>query len=609
MSVAWTIQCSAGAVSSATSFADLNLSNLVRQLNSQTADSVSFLEGASFDSDLLFPFDSIITIKRDGVAWFAGRVAEPQRVGEPGSESLRWTAFGPWRDLEECVFQQTWPHVDSETEEEATGLRSRVILCQDDDGLRINSGQQISAALAYAITRGANLAVGTISPAIEIPWEEATDITVAEVIQRMLRWSPDCVAAFDYSTTPPTFHVRARSGLSAASFAIGSAPLSACAVAARRDLQVPGVLLRYERQDTLDEEVCSIVIPDTAGTITGLKTVISTIQLAGSSTTTLSQRITTEAWPSDLASKAWWKAHIPRLKEKDDANIGISAVTVTELDEDGEVVGELNRATYHRILLSGTVQPWMSSVETRECIVKAKLAEFSGEGEYVPGTDDDTAEIKDISFKCIATDAETGTDHDRTYHTVGNSVSGEPIPTGVAAALYAAWNQLQYAGSISLLAEDVGATSYLSRKLNLTGGRSEWASMNALVVGQTDEVDGGRTTLTLGPAKRVSPDDLISLLFRFRSRRIATGWNLRKDPKGSAVEVRSGGPAAKNEPSEGAPLFSKLRLKHKTDGTEDARLVLDPAEVKDADDYKVFQKTTDDDDLPTTQWDYLRAHD
>ena len=83
----------------------------------------------------------------------------------------------------------------------------------------ISTGAQIIEALGWALKPFTDAAapapfqIGTVTPALVPPFKEVRDITCAEVIHQMLRWSPDAVTWFDYTTSPPTFHCNVRANL------------------------------------------------------------------------------------------------------------------------------------------------------------------------------------------------------------------------------------------------------------------------------------------------------------------------------------------------------------------------------------------------------------
>jgi len=237
----WTIEYNGGEKT----LADWGLVNVTRTLLSQGLDTLTFTAaGAAADATGLFPFQAALTLHRNraqnpdgsfsgGTPWFRGIVVQIPRHGAPESESMRYKVAGPWWYLENLVFQQpfrafngyTIPndpnspplYIDSESDTHLF-LNLAPINAPTPSG-KINTGQQIIEALNWALKpfQTARVTppfqVGSITPAMDVPIDEVRDITCAEVIHKMLRWSPDAVTWFDYTTSPPTFNCKRRSEL------------------------------------------------------------------------------------------------------------------------------------------------------------------------------------------------------------------------------------------------------------------------------------------------------------------------------------------------------------------------------------------------------------
>jgi len=536
--------------------AELSLANLRRTRVSQARDTATFdAPGAAYDGAALFSYGESVTIKKDDATWFQGPCITIPRLGEARDERITYELAGPWWYLEKCIYLQVWRVYSVADAELQNAYKSRGILCQDSDGNRITSGAQIQAAINYCISKGAPITLGTVDPDIQIPWEECTDITCAEVIVRMLRWSPDCVAWFDYSTASPTFHCRKRSNLEALSLACASgAPASRLFIKPRYDLQAPGVSLRYEQSHSVGAQTYETVELDEAGDVDAIDTVISTIELAGSRASVLTQKIVTADWPSPMTDKDWWTARVPWLGDLD-ANY----LTIHDVSTDPS-------PTLERILSEGTVQDWMDE-DQADVVVTAQIdyTEKDGNGDPV-----EVIKNKKVSLRLIATDAETST-----YRKLGVAVSGESVPTGVAAALYAAWSQLQYDGEFTLIEEEVTGAASPGRKLNLTGGLAAWASMDALIYRVNEYVDKSQTTITFGPQRHLGPDELVGLLRAFRTRNVAIGYNLRVsgDSADADSSVGLSGPAPKNEPASGGGETQMQLIKN---SAGDKSIGLDP---------------------------------
>ena len=563
MSSVWTLE--SGSIND--TFAALGLGNLRRTLISQGADVVRFeAPGAAFDGTALVAYDDTVTIKKDGVTWFLGRCNTLPRQGDPGSESISYEIVGPWWYLDHRVYEQSWQLWDTDAGSLQATNKSRVILCQNAAGARVTSGAQITDAVNFAISKGAPIALGTVDPDIQIPWEESVDIMCAEVIIRMLKWSPDCVCWFDYSTATPTFHCRKRSNLSSASLAVtAGSPAQSISITPRCDLQVPGVTLKYEKTHTDAGVAYETIEEDTAGDTDEFDALVSTIQLAGSEKTYVTQVVETSNKPATWIVKAWWKARDTSIADIADADMTI---------HDGASSGVEG---YPRILESGVIHEWMS-VDIEEVTASAQI-----DFKIKDAGADNVNERKNekLSTNLIMTNATTGT-----YRRLDSWVSGEATPVGLAQSIYDAWNQLQYDGQFMLLEDEVSSTVHPGKKLNLTGGVAAWASMNALIAQVTEDVDMGLTTITFGPMRHLGPDDLVALLRRFRTRMKSHFFKVRttgkaEDRDKGGVALGDVGPKQMVVRRPGEPV--KLKFKDSA-GTYDHTIELDATLVTAEDD-------------------------
>ena len=564
MSVAWTI-LHGGEYKS---FASLGLANLTRVLVNQGIDTVRFdAPGTAFDGAALFAYGSTVIIKKGSVQWFYGRCVTLPRQGGPADERITYEVAGPWWYLGKCGYQQSWKIYNTGAEELQDKYKTRIILNQNASGDRITSGVQINDAVDWAIAKGAPITRGTVDPAVNLPFDEQTDIACSEVILKMLRWSPECVTWFDYSTTPyPTFQCRKRTNLGSVSLSVsGSDELEQIAITPRYDLQIPGVVINYEQHHDIDGMTYETVSQDTAGATGAIDTVHFTMELAGARATFLTQKLKTEDWPDPLDDKDWWQDHVPALGALSQDDFEINAAT-----RDGELALD-------RILTEGTIHEWMQDDDENE--IQQEEETVTASINYNVKDGDDIIKqiwLAPFTVRVTATDAET-----KTYRKLESLEAGEAVPSGVAAALYTSWNELQYDGLVVLVEEDVSGAAFPGRKLNLTGGAAAWSSMNALVQQVTEQVDEGRTSITIGPAKHLGPDDIISLLQASRRRRAS--WKFIARTTGESADAGAAelsGPAAKNEATN---LDGETGMMILTDdgGTHKKIITVDPSDIAD----------------------------
>jgi len=231
--------------------ADWGFSHLRRRLVSQAADEFSLVcDGAAADAlSPLVPFQSILTLRRDrhqdasgnwigGTIWFQGIVTQLPRHGSPGAESNTCRVAGPWWYLENRVFEKTFNILDHLAK---PGDLSSAVYVQKSFSHSflyigptqafsqfnmITTGAQIVEALDWALKPFVDVSlpppfqIGSVTPDLHVPFAEIRDLTCAEVIRMALRWSPDAVTWFDYSTNPPTFHCQTRSALPVVSLSL-----------------------------------------------------------------------------------------------------------------------------------------------------------------------------------------------------------------------------------------------------------------------------------------------------------------------------------------------------------------------------------------------------
>jgi hypothetical protein len=493
-------------------FASLSLNTAKRHLVVFDLDRFTFRGPAALaltaDLPTGFAYASTIIIRlNDGATnprWFYGRMGTAPRYGSGAEESVEYTLDGPWWYLQRCMYQQSWKVYSSGG---GGGIvdanKARVILSQNAAGNRIDSGAQIADAIDWAISRGAPIAKGTIDAGTELPFDERVNISCAEVIQTMLRYTPDVVPWFDYTTTPyPTFHCRKRANLTAVSKAITA--LSALnPITPRNDLQVPGITISYEKLNAWDESTYQSIELDEAGTTSAIDSVFCAFELQGSTATFIKQDIEVGDFPKpggtyDWNDKTWWKSLVPELQKIADDDLTI---------EEGARSG--TETTLDHYLVKGTIRDWMN-VTTEEQTISAKISGLL--------RDEFDVAVKQIfrvpvTIKLVATSATS-----RTYSRMSSFDSGEATPTGVATALYNAWNTLHYQGACRTVETEVSGVLVPGAKLNLTGGRTEWTTMASMIIETEEDIDTGATIARFGPPARIEADSLVALLRALRAR-------------------------------------------------------------------------------------------
>lgn len=551
-------------------FADWGLSQPVRTLLSHGQDEFTFTaDGANADAAAAFPFRSTLLVRRDrrqasdgtwsdGKPWFTGRVIQVPRQGNPKGESMAYKLAGPWWYLENLVFEQPYNFFKGFTV--PNDPTSPPILVPDGTsshlflGLNINTvpwsylstGQQIVEILQWVLKQFTDTGgtvpfqIGTVTPAVQPPIDEVKDITCAEAVRKMLRWSPDAVTWFDYTTTPPTFHCGRRADLAVLGLDINAGVLiNSVRVNARYDLQAPYVLVKYE-SNTLIQGQSSLALsydiyPGGNGIATATQPALPanadsrfagltfTVNLQGIQTTETKATLAVE--PINHTSLDWWLDKHPDLVKHDSSNPSdTSDVANIIFDPKSEPPARLPVAPiggvppadkgYVSQLTKGQLADWMtfgSQRVTLSCQVQ------------VTSRNGGSKRLHKLTYQCLSTNAAGGT-----YQKQAITTPQEPTPIGLAKFLYDATSVLQFEGSATLQEEECSGQVSIGNLLNLTGGAlAEWSAMQALIQRVQENIETGQTVVEFGPPRELSAGELVDLLQVNRSRFIFTSVSMR----------------------------------------------------------------------------------
>lgn len=503
-------------------FASQNLSQVQAQFTTQRPDTVTFTQAAAYDAAPLYAYGTTVAIFRDQVQWFRGTVTAVQRRGSGNAERINYTVSGPWWQLQNIIYQQAYArYLDGIA---ANTAIARLILGTDATGARQNSAQVIAAAVAYAADQlggQALFTLGTVEGATQMPYEELQALSCADVISRALRWNPDIVAYFDYTTPTPTLHFKRRSSLSSATLAHSDITITEASINSLNQLQRDGVIIQYERTDTIDGNEQKNIIIDEAGTTSNpLKTLQLFFDLQGSSLSYIRQSVKSESIQE--TSPTWWAKRHPKLQAA--TNITLTGGTKTPVDDEGENDG----TDYSKELVSGSIAPWMIGVGVNDQLLKADVT-YTPAGSSTPKTET-------LRLQVRGTNA-----NDQIYSTLGESNPAEPTPVGLAAAILSGLSALQYEGTVSLTEPEAGSIPYIARTLNISGGRAEWQTMAAQIYQVTYNLDQGGTQISFGPAKHLGADQLYQLYRNVRTRKGSSG-TIRTSSSGSDRDLPTKSP-------------------------------------------------------------------
>ena len=100
-----------------------------------------------------------------------------------------------------------------------------------------------------------------------------------------------------------------------------------------------------------------------------------------------------------------------------------------------------------------------------------------------------------------------------TLELAGTGESAEPVPVNLATDYYNSLATLQWQGTITLKErEGVSGILTMGMRLNLTGGRAAWETMNAVIQRVIYDIDARQTVAEFGPAEQLGASDFLDQL-------------------------------------------------------------------------------------------------
>jgi hypothetical protein len=491
-----------------------------------------------------------LVIYRDSEQWFMGTVAEIPVLGSGIDESRHYRICGPWWDLETLVYQQPWKMVENPGGGDpvfVSAYKSHVILGQSIDGSAIAVGQQLNDILSYAANCAVPMEISPIDLDQTMPFDECKDLSCAEAIQRVLRWIPDAVSWFDYSTPLPTLHVCRRSELAAVTFPLDDS-VDLISISPRYSLNLLGVAVKYERVHSSGGHSWRTMEvdrypPDVDEQQSRVLTM--TVELAGTRSQYIIQNITAEEiQPQDAQ---WWCGHVPSLSSVDPATISILSCG--------------RNSQLPRELRDGCVADWMA-VAVEDDTVWATI-----------GYGDGFTEISQqrVAVRLKATDATT-----RTYTRLSTYAGEEATPVGLARALWESFAAVTFDGTLQWIGEEIRDIS-MGMRLNLFGGQLEWQSMDAEIQECMEDIDRGTVRVKFGSAVHLGMRDLIQLTRVNRGREAPRSTYIRVSGEGSDEHIDQPSKTPVENSQMGITAYRKLSLENGDDATR--KIFLDADQI------------------------------
>lgn len=506
------------------------------------------IDGRNATSAALWADGATVTLRYGSTVRFVGEIVAPERRAQSGAEGHSLRAVNAWITLEETVYEQTWAILGGTS----AASKARCIIGVKPDNTFGTLADAIEDVLTFA-----GVAAGSISlPQTEEPWE-VRNVMCSEVLRQIQRMAPRSVAWWTYPGGVPTFNVSAEPTL----VTLALSPDTLVRLRPNRRQAVRGVRLQYEIVSETDGEQQTDIVEDTAGATSGRRIYMQTIPWRGASAAFARMRTTVVTIPTAIAdakTKRFWGTHCAPLRgaktmDGDDDTPDLEFVTfdpaATDFPRDyppgSETYGPVGTGfrsyfavrlaridgvdgtgayelsdpedtesdkirldkTLPRMLIAGAVTPWMERM--------GKKAQKWTLYACVKWTDAATRKPQkaQVSINLTATDCVN-----KEYTELQNYADGDPVPTGLAAALYAALSETYHEGEVARIEEECTGFAREGNSLQVTGGPAEWASMSALIQGVREDIAGGLTTLTVGVGPNLAAGDMLELLRRERAR-------------------------------------------------------------------------------------------
>jgi hypothetical protein len=388
-------------------------------------------------------------------------------------------------------------------------------------------------------------------------------MSAAQVIQKLLEWSPRTNMAFDYSTTPPTVVFSNIDNAADVNLALFDGTVFKDVSLQRRDDLIPvSVVVGYRITNTVGGNTAIDYVIDKWGAhgsnsgadpSQGPGVVIQIMDLQGFSISFATGQLDCEPLAciggSHAARRAWWaskrggqlaKLEDLRARFQDETGAATSIPNAkiyyasAGVDSTGAAVAanqEFTAADYAFFvnhLFRGTQHAWMTLAGGAAVkSVKAKIVAPMQYAEYDATGASETDATGNVIHRHNATDQEhvnleltNGVTGD--YSAIASSTAGESYIIGQGGIAQYLWNMLstpQYEGDfVKVEASFTGGVSLLSR-VNLTGGRTEWTTMHAQIQDIAEYWGEKQTEIRIGVAKHLNADQLSALLNMSRYRR------------------------------------------------------------------------------------------
>lgn len=539
------------------------------------------LAGGDPAADPAIPFEGAVTIYDGSTIIFQGRRTDVNGNARGKNRSQTMVFSDPWYDLERTIYKQVWNQAGGGTFTSSRVFLFQAISTPSTPWTQWTVAQQITDIIDWAASAGANVQAGTIDPALLPPVYYMKAPTCAQAINKCIESLADVATHWDYTSNPPTLHVRIRQNRTpvilpyANGFPLGSGTQVHLStdIRPRPDLQIP--VVQFDYQSTGDVSGISYVsfAKDTypiGGNPNVLRGLTCPVDLRGATRHVAKGAIT--AASINVLSTGFWTD-----KKNDLAKSNISGLTIVDVGAgvnagsghpNGVYVKDtsgsnISLATYPYEFKNGQVAPWMvdgsgNPIKVIEAIVTAVVSyTVKDVANGVVVTHNVTNQP--ITTRVKLTNSPVGT---TTYSATASasdpelplanlaylywcSVNNVPInapggvitPPGTPPAITNPYN-LQWEGEHTIIEQGNISTYYdCGNTLNLDdsdGGNVSWLTMAADIYEVRYDFYSGTTTIRFGPHKYLSADQFFQQAMMFVTRIAIENPNIRSTGQDSA---------------------------------------------------------------------------
>ncbi len=563
--------------------AALGIESATYDLNNLAADVLTLtVGGRAIDAAQLWPFGQLVALLNPaGVRVFFGRVEPWSREGSPDTQNHLGRLVNPWWYLTQKIYEQVFRiptafDLSGNPITYTTFTTPRCVLNVLYDAVNgfraATTGEQIADVLAWAISKGAPIKVGTLDPATKPFSDFQKGIFCSDAIKLMFRKEPDFVIDWDYSTVPfPTIHFRKAVSLVPLLIDLTAATIrEQVRIKERPDWQRSYVRIIYDQTNSQNGGQFLNVYEDwysalgQGNTANGARTGVALpadteslfrgvdlfCDLTGSASTTTSQTASFASVPFDINDIATWRKWKPSLESGTVESVVINpppsgttgwpAAIIApqdELDDNGNPVA-YNPACVNE-MVDGQWATWIPGVASQRVRVLAwaKIKHKTGGVRY-----------EHLSHDITAVSANTG-GVSKDYVRVNPNISSyaEPVPVGLAKAMWTSWQNLAIEGGFTNVEAVCGTTAITrSHCLNFktaapgVNGAPDWRNVNALVQRISGDIGRGITRVEFGAPLHITGHDLVDAVraTRFRVTTIDLGYLFGGSLGGGGGSVR-----------------------------------------------------------------------